>query len=128
MGPGFRVAQTGGGIMKDPWDIEDEDIDAGEILDEDDWPESSWAIPDMTAVTVQAAEPVTNQVSARFMVVAWAVIIPALLGTLAGLWIGTSGGRRHAAPHPTPFSCASILAAGQGAAIYPLCNQWQATP
>lgn len=109
----------------DDFDAED-DADDTDAEDDDAWPVFSRTIPVMTAVPVQATEPPADQVSVRFMVVCWVVIIPALLGILAGFWIGGSGGRHHSAAHPLPWSCASVLASGQGAAIYPLCNQWQA--
>jgi hypothetical protein len=139
LGPGFRVAQAGGAVMRIDgdgddllWDDDDEDTDEDDREDEDEdtedddaWPEFRF-IPDMPEVPVQAAEPPANQVSARFMVVTWVVIIPALLGIVTGFWISGASGRHHAIPHPAPFSCTKVLAAGQGAAIYPLCNQWQA--
>jgi hypothetical protein len=64
--------------------------------------------------------------AARFTVVAWTVIIPALAGMLVGLWIGTSG-HGTATPHPVPFSCQKLLASlapvDGGGQIAPLCGQ-----
>jgi hypothetical protein len=93
-----------------------------------DWEQVEAAIDRLSEPDFGYAEPVTNgePVSARFKLVFWVVTISLLLGSITGYAIGMSA-RPHTAKayHPAPFDCASILAAGQGAAIYPLCNQWQ---
>jgi len=91
-GPGFRLADLGGGIV--------------------------------TSVNL----PVTNQVSARFTVACWTVIISLVLGIITGYAIGMSA-RPHPvkAYHPAPWSCASVLAKlsviDGGGAIAPVCGQ-----